>query len=93
MNDHEYPSDEELTKINGLLQNRIADDVWPDGWSGNCHICGKPFNYTNKQCAYYLAHGWPKCDHSYDPPQEGRENKYYLPILEKWKKISYTNHK
>ena len=45
------------------LQNNIASDVWPDGWSGKCRICGKPFHYTKNECGYYLAHGWPKCDH------------------------------
>jgi hypothetical protein len=45
------------------IQGNIANDVWPDGWSGNCHICGKPFHYTREECGYYLGHGWPKCDH------------------------------
>jgi hypothetical protein len=45
------------------IHKSIADDVWPDGWEGNCHICGKPFKYTKEECGYYLSHGWPKCDH------------------------------
>ena len=51
-----------LENVKNLHRN-IATDVWPDGWRGKCHICGKPFVYTKEECAYYLAHGWPKCDH------------------------------
>lgn len=46
------------------IHSAIANDVWPNGWSGNCHKCGKPFNYTKDECTHYLAHGWPKCDHT-----------------------------
>jgi hypothetical protein len=46
------------------LHHNIAGDVWPDGWVGECHICGKPFYYTQEEFGYCLAHGWPKCDHN-----------------------------
>ena len=45
------------------IHSRIVDDVYPDGWHGNCHSCGKSFYYTREECGYYLGHGWPKCDH------------------------------
>jgi hypothetical protein len=51
------------------IHGSIASDVWPSGWSGKCRICGKPFFYTRAECAYYLAHGWPKCDHNYTRPE------------------------
>jgi len=47
------------------IHGGIAADVWPNGWDGECHVCGKPFHYTREECGYYLAHGWPKCDHVY----------------------------
>ena len=43
------------------LHGNITDDVWPDGWHGECRKCGKPFYYNNDECARYLAHGWPEC--------------------------------
>jgi hypothetical protein len=56
------------------LQGNIANDVWPDGWTGKCHKCGKPFHYTKAECAYYLGHGWPKCDHNYTEPEDAARN-------------------
>ena len=50
-----------IQKLENLHRN-IANDVWPGGWRGNCHKCGKEFYYTQAECAYYLAHGWPECD-------------------------------
>ena len=60
-----------LDNVNAMLnaQNNIANDVWPDGWKGNCSKCGKPFTYTREECAYYLAHGWPKCSCKTKPPE------------------------
>ena len=52
---------EVIQKLRGI-HSKIADDVYPDGWSGNCRKCGKPFHYTKDECVYYLARGWPKCD-------------------------------
>jgi hypothetical protein len=51
-----------IENVNNLHGN-IANDVWPEGWHGECHICGKEFFYTREECGYYLAHGWPECDH------------------------------
>jgi hypothetical protein len=55
----------DTTIFNNLknIHSNISNDVWPDGWHGKCHVCGKPFFYTKEECAHYLAHGWPKCDH------------------------------
>jgi hypothetical protein len=52
------------------IHTRIANKVWPNGWDGECGKCGKPFHYTSAQCAYYLAHGWPRCDHKIEQDKE-----------------------
>ena len=45
------------------IHKNICDNVWPEGWHGKCHTCGKLFYYTKEECTYYLKHGWPECDH------------------------------
>jgi hypothetical protein len=61
------------------IYQKITQDVWPDGWDGKCHICGKPFHYTKNECAYFLGHGWPRCDHSaLKAWKVGTDEGYYL---------------
>ena len=45
------------------LHSNIAGDVFPDGGTLRCRVCGCSTSVGTKACALYLAHGWPKhCD-------------------------------
>jgi hypothetical protein len=48
-----------LSAITGL-QDKIANDVWPDGAVLVCQVCGMKKRVTAADCGQYLAHGWPK---------------------------------
>ncbi len=49
-----------LKRLQGLHAN-IAKEVYPNGVILTCSNCGRQEEATTEDCAYYLAHGWPKC--------------------------------
>lgn len=51
---------EYLKRLNGIHM-AIANDVYPHGAKMTCRACDYEFIASTADCAYYLAHGWPKC--------------------------------
>ncbi len=42
------------------LHDRIAADVYPNGGTLTCRVCGHQQPMSTKDAAHYLAHGWPR---------------------------------
>ena len=43
------------------LVDHIAADVWPNGATLSCSVCGRIEEASTEDCARYLHSGWPKC--------------------------------
>lgn len=43
------------------IHTLIAQDVYPNGITHVCKVCGREQYDSADMCAYYLAHGWPVC--------------------------------
>jgi len=44
------------------LPQAVAGDVWPDGATMECKVCGRRQHLTTEECGRCLfGRGWPKC--------------------------------